>query len=201
MSFLVVFNGQFTPFHPGSGNESARVRPVDRVTSAHDVPEFKDVLKNFDEETRTQLHSGVEVYQQHTKKFEESKKREHARDIMTSPVRVISQSAPATEALKMTEKFGFRHLPVVNEKDVIVGMISDRELLGPLEVKTCQDIMVKNLIVSDELTSINEIAMTLLKEKMNALPIVNRKNEVSGIITLTDILSYVIRSTPFLGSA
>lgn len=198
MSFLVAFNGQFSPHFvevvsPGVATVSA-IRP------AQGVAEFKNILHQFEEGNAPRTHSQVQVYQKHTESFKQQKKREHAKDIMTSPVKVIFEKATAFEAKKLMEKLEFRHLPVVNEFNTIVGMISDREFIGIKEAVLSHEIMIQKILVCEEHTSINEIAIMLLKEKINALPIVNRKREVSGIITLTDILNYVVKSTNFLGN-
>lgn len=170
------------------------------IKEATATKEFKDILNSIEPEAPAKNHSQIAAYQQHSKSFQQDKKREYARDIMSSPVRVIHEGAVGAEALKLMQEHRFRHLPVVNGQNIIVGMISDRELLGQVEDKVCRDIMIPKIIVSDEFTSINEIAITLLRERINALPIINQKHQVSGIITLTDILSYVIKSTAFLGS-
>ena len=200
MSFLIAVNGQFSPLGQTFERVSGAVPAVESIYHASGVREFKDILSSADDGTSHKSHSKISAYKQHSKSFQQDKRREHARDIMSSPVKVISESALGVEAIEMMEKYRFRHLPVVNHENVIVGMISDRELLGSIENKECREFMVQKLIVSDELTSINEIAITLLNEKLNALPVINRKNEVSGIITLTDILGYVIKSTPLLSS-
>lgn len=200
MSFLVAFNGQFSPHQLKVERVAGQVPTITAIRPAPGVQEFKNILNEFEETTASMPHSKMDAYQQHSKTFQQQKKREHAKDIMTSPIKMIRGSAPASEAKNILEKFGFRHLPVVNDFNVIIGMISDRELLGPVDKKLCHEIMIQKIIVSDELTSINEIAITLLNEKINALPIINRQHEVTGIITLTDILDYVIKSTAFLGS-
>ncbi len=201
MSFLVAFNGQFSPLIRRIDNPSGTVQSVGPIHAMNSVHEFMGILAPIDEATSSRPHRKLDVYQQYTKSYRKQIKLEHAKDIMSSPVKVIHHEAPTLEALKMFKQFGFRHLPVVNDMNLIVGMISDRELLGPIENKLCHEIMIQRLLVSEEHTSINEIAITLLSEKINALPILNRKNEIVGIITLTDILSYVIKSTSFLGSA
>lgn len=200
MSFLIAVNGQFSPLGQNFERASGTVPAVQSIHHASGVREFKDILSSVDDGTSPKSHSKISAYKQHSKSFQQDRKREHARDIMTSPVKVISENALGLEAIKMMEKYRFRHLPVVNHENVIVGMISDRELLGPVENMKCSEIMVQKVIVSDEMTSINEMAITLLNERLNALPIINREKEVSGIVTLTDILGYVIKSTAFLSS-
>lgn len=199
MSFLVVFNGQFSPLvHPSntSGRSIPIVQPLD---NPEHIEEFEEVLRDFKEEAPKKALKKLEIYEQAAKKFEEDKKRYYAKDIMSSPVQLISKDAPATEAEILFKHKGFRHLPVVNDLNVIEGMISYFELSGVLAGKSCKDIMAQKVIVCEEHTSINEIAIILLKEKLNALPIINHKRELVGIITLSDILKYVIESTSFLG--
>jgi CBS domain-containing protein len=199
MSFLVVYNGQFSPFVYPTGTPSGvpRVTPLENLKDVH---EFKDELSKFEPEVKSNHnHQKIDAYKQVSKKFEEQRKRYYAKDIMTIPVKVISQNAMVTEAHNLFKKFGFRHLPVINEQEVIVGMLSDRELTAASPDKRCKDLMLERIIVAEEQASINEIAIILLKEKLNALPIINQKREVTGIITLSDILKYVIESTSFLG--
>ncbi len=198
MSFLIASQGTFAPLiaTPVSGG----ITPVRPLSGLEHVHEFKEVLEESEhvEQHKSPLQK-LDIYKVAEKKFEEQRKRLYAKDIMSSPVKLITQEAPAIEARAMLKKFGFRHLPVMSEKNVIVGMISDRELIGSLENKTCAQIMIDKVIVCDEHASINEIAIILLKEKINALPIINYKHELIGIISLSDILQFVIESTMFLG--
>lgn len=201
MSFLVALNGQFSPLTITSERVTKVVTTIPGVNRAADTLEFHQVLHE-EVSTHSQTpHMKIEAYEQNNKKFEQDKKREHARDIMSAPVKVLSLKAQATEARSLLQTHGLRHIPVVDERNIIVGIISDREVAIDIERKTCAEIMIKKVIVCDEMTSINEIAIILLREKINALPVLNHKHELTGIITLTDILNYVIKSTAFLGRA
>lgn len=201
MSFLVAYNGQFAPLTtPRVAGDS--IPPVSSISHSGEVHEFKEILENIShEEHHKKPNQKLEIYKIAEKKFEAEKKHLHARDIMSSPVRLILQGAPASEAKAMLEKYGFRHLPVANENNVIVGMITDREVYGGIENKTCAEIMIQKVIVCEEHATVNEIAINLLRERINALPIVNRKFELVGIITHSDILKFVIETTMFLNRA
>jgi len=203
MSFLVVFNGQFSPLvHPTSSAVRTGIPPVNSLSKLNEVDEFKELLEEVKQnEGLKKSYQKLEVYKQATKTFEEQRKRHHAKDIMTYPVIVISQNSSVFEAQTLLNKYRFRHLPVVDDKGMIVGMISDRELAGKFENKSCKDIMTNKIIVCEEHASVNEIAIILLKERINALPIINHKRELTGIITLSNILQFVIASTAFLGKA
>jgi CBS domain-containing protein len=202
MSFLIVFNGQFTPYiHSIAANRNTIV-PVDPSKKLDEIEDFKEVLQGTDKETNTRPPSlGIKAYQQVSKKFEAQKKRHYARDIMSTPVQKISETSSVREARELFKKHGFRHLPVVNSELIIIGMISDREMNGASDTNTCKEIMLDKVIVCEVDASIPQIALILLNEKINALPIIDHHREVQGIITLSDILKHVIQTSPFLGRA
>lgn len=201
MSFLIVNNGQFAPLITSSVSERG-VPAISSLTGLNQVNEFRNTLAESTENDHLKKSlQRLEVYKVAEKKFEKQRKRFYAKDIMSSPVKLISHHALAIDARAILSKCGFRHLPVVNEQQLIIGMISDGQLVGNLENKTCADIMLKTIIVCEEQASINEIAIILLREKINALPIINSQREIMGIITLSDILKFVIDSTMFLTNA
>lgn len=203
MGLLVSFNGQFSP-HQRVNKIPADVPHVNEVQRTRPVTEFREILAENGEVTESHGHkspSRIDAYSSQKKTFQEQRKYEHARDIMSSPVKVIHEKAPLSEARQILEKNGFRHLPVVNDHKVVVGIISDRELLCAREMVECHEAMINKLLVCEEHTSIREISVTLLEERINALPVINKNRELVGIITLTDILEFVVRTTPFLGRA
>lgn len=199
MSFLVVFNGQFTPLlQTISSPVRKEISPVRSIAESSDVTEFDEVYEKIIKEPIGRTNIAIKAYQKENEQFEQQRSRLYARDIMSSPVKIILESAPASNASDLLQKYGFRHLPVVSSNNIIIGMISDREIQGELKNKNCADIMIKTIIVAEEQTSIHELALILLNKKLNALPIVNHRREITGIITLSDILRYVVNSTPFL---
>jgi CBS domain-containing protein len=195
MSFLVAFNGQFSPLiHPAPPRPL--VSAVKPLPPAEETHEFQRVLEQEVDHTLPKARRReLAAYAEGARSFELQRQRSYARDIMSSPVHSIPETSSASEALELLRAKGFRHLPVVNELGVITGMISDRELQGELRHKSCQQVMQPKVIVAEEQTSINELAIILLREKLNALPIVDHRREVTGIVTLSDILEYVIGTT------
>lgn len=145
----------------------------------------------------TQPKSFVAPYEQQIKTYEKAKKRFYARDIMSSPVHFIQKSATINEAITIMKKFGFRHLAVLDNDENLVGMISDREFIGSSPTFLCGEVMLKKVLVALQSASIKEIAQLMLKEKLNALPIVNDQHKVVGMITQSDLLKFVIGSEVF----
>ncbi len=50
------------------------------------------------------------------------------RDVMPAEVETVRLEASAREAFDMMRQRGFRHLPVLSSDDMIVGIMSDRDL-------------------------------------------------------------------------
>ena len=168
------FNGQFTSYvHPVQGFEPHHI--IDRAP--------------------------IKTYADQAKSFEKTKKRYYARDIMSSPVHFVHTTSKVSEAIAEMKKFGFRHLPVMDTKEILTGLISDRELIGAEHNSLCESIMVPKIIVALQTARIQEIAHIMLQEKINALPIINGHHVLVGIITQSDILKFVMGSDEFKGMA
>jgi CBS domain-containing protein len=55
--------------------------------------------------------------------------RTFASEIMTSPVRTVTEDMTSREALELMHQGRFRHLPVLDSTGRLVGMLSVRDLL------------------------------------------------------------------------
>jgi len=104
-----------------------------------------------------------------------------------------------------------RHLPVVTGQNVLVGMLTDRdvrragasdtpsmaehELLYLLEKLRVRDIMTQDVVTVRGTTSLPEAGQLFLQRKFGCLPVVGDDNRLEGIITVTDLLrTYVEQS-------
>lgn len=127
-----------------------------------------------------------------------------AAEIMTREPEAIYVTASVAEAVEALESMRVRHLPVIDDNGVIVGMISDRDL-GPLMktfIETAEvdrmeippaerrisDLMSTDPITVTEDTDIAEIIDTLLDERVGAVPVVDDAERVIGIISYVDVL-------------
>jgi acetoin utilization protein AcuB len=107
------------------------------------------------------------------------------------------------EAIWKMERGHFRHLPVVDEKDRLIGMLTDRDirLIRPslafmrkeeAEVQLWS-IAVQQAAVFDPVrvkpeSSLKEAADLMLRWHVGGLPVVDDYDKVIGMITYTDIL-------------
>ena len=96
-----------------------------------------------------------------------------------------------------------RHMPVLNDEHRLVGIISDRDLRRPDWVDEAPDIahlynlqddlVVKDLmstkvIVTHTYESIRKATRVLLEHRYGALPVLNKEDELVGILSAVDLL-------------
>lgn len=121
-----------------------------------------------------------------------------ASDVMTLKPRTIRANASIRTALDILWSNDVRHLPVVDEDDGLVGMLSDRDLgtlvksfdgtveaLGPRRVS---DFMSSDVISVDVDTELVEVIETLLEHRIGAVPVVDGEGALAGIISYVDLL-------------
>jgi acetoin utilization protein AcuB len=134
-----------------------------------------------------------------------------AQQVMTSPVVWLDLKTAMAEAWKLIHQRRFRHVPVVNSDQRIVGILSDRDLWREaagihthpeaesiaLPNLTVQDIMTDRVLTGHPDTEIRTIARVMFEERIGAMPIVNDMGTPIGIITRSDILRTVMNQVPF----
>ncbi len=127
-----------------------------------------------------------------------------AADIMTENVRFIRPEETISDAVELLQTLEVRHLPVVNEDDELVGMLSDRDLRSlfvPFDEDgetagsvltqgrmTVAKIMSSNVSAVDAEDTVADVVDRLLEDKVGALPVVDHDNKLVGIISYVDVL-------------
>lgn len=96
-----------------------------------------------------------------------------------------------------------RHFPVVDNDNKLIGIISDRDLRRPEWVDeapdlshiynlddelTVKDLMSTNLIVAHTYESLHKVTKVLIEHRFGALPVLNKEDELVGVLSATDLL-------------
>jgi acetoin utilization protein AcuB len=107
----------------------------------------------------------------------------------------ISRTALLQDADSLMKKHGIRHLPVV-EEDELIGFITENDLRQFSFPSMVEDIPVHQVMVLNPLTvnanaSIETAAKLIYEFKIGGLPVLDKKKLV-GIITAIDLLSAFI---------
>jgi tRNA nucleotidyltransferase (CCA-adding enzyme) len=114
-----------------------------------------------------------------------------ARDLMSSPVRTIRPETTIAEAQRILLRYGHSGLSIVNNQDLLIGIISRRDLdialhhgFGHAPVK---GYMTSNLKTITPDTSLPEIESLMVTYDIGRLPVLEHRQLV-GIVTRTDVL-------------
>ncbi len=127
------------------------------------------------------------------------------RDIMTETLDTIAPGASLHDALRRMNLDGCRHLPVVDDGD-LVGVITDRDIRlainspvleegvdvlrrEALDALTVRECMTPDPEVVGPDTAAAEVADLLSLSKFGAMPVVDG-DELIGIISYVDFLRY-----------
>ncbi|MDR2237141.1 MAG: IMP dehydrogenase [Chryseobacterium sp.] len=108
--------------------------------------------------------------------------------MISDPV-TLSKDHTLGQAKEMMSKFKISGLPVVDADNVLIGIITNRDVKYQenLDMKV-EEIMTKdNLITSDKDTNLEKAKEILLKNRVEKLPIVDKDNKLVGLITIKDI--------------
>jgi len=96
-----------------------------------------------------------------------------------------------------------RHMPVLDEERSLVGIISDRDLRRPEWIDEApdlshiynlddnmlvRDLMSSNVMVAHTYDTILKATKVLIEHRFGALPVLNKENEVVGILSAVDLL-------------
>ena len=117
---------------------------------------------------------------------------------MSSNVITVDEDVSLMKASRLMKEHSIQHLPVLN-KERLVGIVSDRdlkeaqpsrvtsldihELYYLLDQVKIKDLRSKNLYTTIAESSIEKAAELMLKHNISALPVVNQKEKLEGIIT------------------
>ncbi|HET7874386.1 MAG TPA: CBS and ACT domain-containing protein [Methylomirabilota bacterium] len=129
-------------------------------------------------------------------------------DVMQTELLTITPETTLPEAIKLVQRRGVRHLPVV-EGQTLVGIVSDRDLkrampsgatsLSAQELNYLLDrvqvgeFMTRTVITVAPIFPVEEAARLMVSEKISALPVTDGERLV-GIVTETDVLALFARA-------
>ena len=132
------------------------------------------------------------------------------KEVMQTALTTVTPETRVSTAYQMMtmRSARIRHLPVVTDEGILVGIITDRdvrhalasdapsmaeyEMTSLLDKLRVQDIMTPDVVTVHETTSVVQAGLLFLEKKFGCLPVVH-DNRLAGIITITDLLRAYIR--------
>lgn len=131
------------------------------------------------------IHKNFSIRQQ-AEEVDKVKRSESG--MIVDPV-TIRDSAQVSEALKLMERFKISGVPVVDEHNLLVGIITNRDL----RFETRFDIPVSEVMTKQPLvtvpigTTLTEAKVKLQKHRIEKLLVVDEQGLLKGLITVKDI--------------
>lgn len=125
-----------------------------------------------------------------------------SRRMTPNPI-TVSPKTSYHEVLKLMKQNGIKHLPVLNKKGKLIGIVTHHDMLEAepspvttlsvyemaslLEKVTVEKIMSAPVYAVEEACSITNVAKFMLDKEIGSLPVV-REGKLVGIVTDTDIM-------------
>ncbi len=122
---------------------------------------------------------------------------------MTPQIIAIPPTMGIREAFFMMKENSIRHLPIVDQDNRLVGIISDRELRRPNWVDEAQDIahvyyldnsmlvsdvMITNVHILHTYDTLNKAVSLLLDNHIGAAPVLDKMGNLVGMLSAIDLL-------------
>ncbi|UCD66135.1 MAG: CBS domain-containing protein [Deltaproteobacteria bacterium] len=122
---------------------------------------------------------------------------------MSPTVISIPPTMGIREAFFKMKENSIRHLPIIDKKNNLVGIISDRELRRPNWVDEAQDIshvyyldnsmlvsdvMISNVHVIHTYDTLNKAVSLLLDNHIGAAPVLDKTGNLVGMLSAIDLL-------------
>jgi CBS domain-containing protein len=116
------------------------------------------------------------------------------RDIMTKYIKMCRPEASAKDAIKIMNDLNCGVVPVVDEKNEVIGIVTDRDIAiytimhGKNPEKTkLEEFMTKDVITvnfDDEI----DTAITKMKDyKIRRIPVLDNNKKIVGILSIGDV--------------
>ena len=118
---------------------------------------------------------------------------EQVRARMSAPPITVQADSSYQRALRLMDDHRLHHLPVVNDTGLLVGIVTERDLLlaaahyGTADIEVAE-IMHKGALTASPEMTIAQAAQLMLQKRIGGLPVVDAQQQVIGIITETDLL-------------
>lgn len=124
---------------------------------------------------------------------------------MTKNVISVHPDSSIFEARELLNKHRIRHLPVVQEDERVIGIITDRDIrsalpspfLGEEESKKererieqlkVKDIMTRHPVTISPFNTLEDIILLMQKMRVGAFPVVDQDGKLKGIISIRDLM-------------
>lgn len=119
-----------------------------------------------------------------------------ARDIMSGDIYSVKPGVTLDEAVRILVDNRISGMPVVDDDERVIGMISEKDLLnfifsGNIQNTTVKEAMTKNVVTFPPDTDIEKLALVMAEQKIRRIPIVE-DGKLVGVVSRRSIIRIVL---------
>lgn len=177
-----------------------RRQPVPRIGS--DGGEFDDIIPD----QAGADAAGVAAYRRMLRIDQERGPLLHAGQIMQREIISVYAEDSVVHAWNTLTGNRIHQAPVLDASDILVGIVSERDLLTALNLDNGRirdalthrvaDVMTSPVVAAAPLTDIRRIAHVMLARDVDGVPIMNEHDRMVGFISRGDVLRAVVADPP-----
>ena len=125
----------------------------------------------------------------------------HIRTLMNGQVITVASDTPLLEVAREIAAHGIGAVPVVDDEQRLLGLVSTSDLVGLLregqgfEGKTARDAMSAEPPAIDEFSTAEEAIEVLRNALIRHLP-VTREGRLVGLVTASDLIRHLLKQHP-----
>ena len=125
------------------------------------------------------------------------------KDIMKQDVVTVEKGTLVMDAVKKLAAHNITGLPVVDDKNRIMGIISEKDVLAlavrihektydsKTEELRVEDFMTKEVVTVEAIESLTALCSCLMKSQFRRVPVV-LKGKLVGIVSRKDVIEYIL---------
>jgi CBS domain-containing protein len=138
------------------------------------------------------------------------------REVMTRDVVTVAPDSPVKEVGDLLASWGFAAVPVVDDDDLLVGIVAEADILrgrvphdprlhmrrdtaadvagvGTAPPDTVRGVMTTHVRSVDVAADVSDVAALLLAERLRSVPVLDGE-KLAGIVSRRDLLRALVRS-------
>ena len=123
-------------------------------------------------------------------------------EIMTNQIITLTADANVNDAWQLFQQHGFHHIPIIDEDNIVLAMLSERDILqGPgvqknISLENIMPFASSQVFCFSADTDIRQATRILYEYDLGALPIISEDHQLLGIVSRTDIIKVVSHYGP-----
>lgn len=113
-------------------------------------------------------------------------------EVMTNKLFSIRAATPLHDAYEMMKEKRIHQIPVVDNKDHVIGVLEEKNLdaLDIDDMFQVEDFVSPTHSIREE-TPLRSVIFYMLERRLSYVLVTNNKNDVTGIVTTDDLMWYL----------